>query len=111
MKKTKPFVAGSICGALLFLAINICTYDNGLRGTGSSTGESATECFDCLKQVGWPFRLYQSGGILHVDKILWVGLIADTLIATLIIIAMGLLIKMFLPNVAVSASRLTHKQD
>ena len=111
MKKTKPFVAGSICGALLFLAINICTYDNGLRGTGSSTGESATECFDCLKQVGWPFRLYQSGGILHVDKILWVGLIADTLIATLVIIAMGLLIKMFLPNVAVSASRLTHKQD
>ena len=96
MAKSKLFIIGFLSGLVIFTAINIYTYDDGLGAFTSQNGERATECFDCLKQLGWPFRLHQSGTVLHIDELLWPGLIVDILIALVASIGIGLLCKTLL---------------
>ena len=79
--RSKSFLAGFFLGLLFFLAANIYTYDDGTSVFGKDGIAQVVECFDCLKRFGWPFRLHQSGTIMHVDEILWMGLSADIFIA------------------------------
>lgn len=53
------------------------------------------ECFDCIQGFGFPFRLYESGTILHLERILWHGLIADVLVAISAGAVIGLLFHFF----------------
>jgi hypothetical protein len=79
--RSKSFLAGFFLGLLSFLAANIYTYDDGAGVFGIDSGATMAECFDCVKRFGWPFRLHQSGTIMHVDEVLWMGLSADIFIA------------------------------
>lgn len=78
--RTKAFAVGFSGGLILLVAVNIYEY----------TIMIETECFDCLLGFGFPFRLYESG-IFHLERILWLGLIADVLIAILVSVGIGLL--------------------
>jgi hypothetical protein len=79
--RTKAFAVGLFSVLFLFTALNVYSY----------TRMSGEECFDCIKGFGFPFRLYESGTILHLEKILWLGLIADVLIAIIVSVGIGLL--------------------
>jgi hypothetical protein len=79
--RTKAFAVGLFSALFLFTALNVYSY----------TKMSEEECFDCVKAFGFPFRLYESGTILHLDKILWLGLLADVLIAICVSVGIGLL--------------------
>ncbi len=48
-------------------------------------------CFDCYETSGFPFASYESGTILHLDRALWIGQIANILFAILFIFAFGLI--------------------
>jgi hypothetical protein len=82
--RTKAFAVGFSGGLILLVAVNIYEY----------TIMIETECFDCLLGFGFPFRLYESG-IFHLERILWLGLIADVLIAILVSVGIGLLCHSF----------------
>ena len=75
--RSKPFLVGFFLGLLFSLAANIYTYDDGAGVFGKDNAAQMVECFDCIRRFGWPFRLHQSGTIMHVDEILWIGLSAD----------------------------------
>jgi len=77
---TKAFAIGFFIGLFLFIAINVYSY--------SQMREE--ECFDCIKNFGFPFRFYESGSILHMERILWFRLVADVLIAICMSIGTGL---------------------
>jgi len=79
--RTKAFAAGFLCALLLITGFNVYSY----------TRMSEEECFDCINGFGFPFRVYQSGTILHLGKVLWLGLTADMLIAILLSVGIGLL--------------------
>jgi hypothetical protein len=68
---SKPFVVGFLAGMSLFVAANLYSY----------TQMKELEIDDYLSEFGWPFPLYQSGTILHLDEIHWCGLVADISIA------------------------------
>jgi len=53
--------------------------------------ESKSICFDCYETSGFPFTSHESGTILHLDRVLWFGQIANILIAALFIFAVGLI--------------------
>jgi hypothetical protein len=52
--------------------------------------ERKSLCFDCYETSGFPFTSHESGTILHLDRTLWLGIIANILIAILFIFAAGL---------------------
>ena len=79
--RSKSFLSGFFLGLLFFVTANVYTYDDGTGVFGRNGTAEIVECLDCLKQLGWPFRLHQSGTIMHVDQILWVGLSTDIFIA------------------------------
>lgn len=77
---SKAFIVGFLTGLFLFIAINMYGYSR----------MQEQECFDCLLGFGFPFRLYESGTILHLERILWPSLIADFLITMCASIGIGL---------------------
>ena len=89
--RSKSSLAGFSIGLLFFLVANIYSYDYGVGSINGNSGVTAAECFDCLAQFGWPFRLHQSGTIMHVDEILWTGLSADIFIAVFLSSVIGAL--------------------
>ncbi len=68
---SKPFVAGFLAGVGFPVAANLYSY--------AQTGDF--DIADLLRESGWPFPLYRSGTILHLNQILWGGLAADVSIA------------------------------
>jgi hypothetical protein len=81
--RSKSFLVAFFAGLLFFLGANIYTYDDGTGVRGKDNAAqvtTVTECFDCVTRFGWPFRLHQSGTIMHVDEILWIGLSADVFV-------------------------------
>lgn len=78
--RTKAFAVGFFGGLFLLVAVNLYGYNNMYE----------EECFDCIQGFGFPFRLYESGTILHLERILWYGLIADVLVAISVGIGIGL---------------------
>ena len=79
--RSRPFLVGFFLGLLFILGANIYTYDDGAGVFGKENAPQMVECFDCVKRFGWPFRLHQSGTIMHMDQILWMGLGADLFVA------------------------------
>jgi len=66
---TMAFTVGFFAGLFLLIAVNMYGYNRMYEA----------ECFDCIQGFGFPFRLYESGTILHLDRILWHALIGDVL--------------------------------
>jgi hypothetical protein len=71
--------------------ISSSSYDDGLGEHTIDGVVAVTECFDCLIQYGWPFRYRQTGTILHIDQILWWGLVADTVIGICFSVVVGMI--------------------
>ena len=82
---TRAFAVGFFTGLAFIIATNMYGY-NRMR---------EAECFDCIQGFGFPIRLYESGTILHLERILWYGLIADVLVAISIGAVIGLLCHFF----------------
>lgn len=78
---SKFFTAGFLAGVILLVAINLYSY--------SQMGDY--EIADFYYEFGWPFPLYQAGGILHLELINWCGLIADTSVAIFAGVALGVI--------------------
>lgn len=82
---TRAFSVGFFTGLFLLIAVNMYGYNRMYEA----------ECFDCIQGFGFPFRLYESGTILHLERILWYGLIADVLVAISVGVGIGLLCHSF----------------
>ncbi|CAN5376198.1 hypothetical protein BH20ACI2_BH20ACI2_25640 [soil metagenome] len=73
LAKYKPFFVGFLVVLICFTIVFVVDYRLKFDGL----------CMDCDNDFGWPFKVYKSGGLVHATKILWSGVIANTL-ATLI---------------------------
>lgn len=82
--ENKAFVFGFLFGILLFFLIG---------GTIESRRRGTTICFDCVEEYGFPFTYLETGGFVSITKILWLGLIADVLIAITFSFLIGLIFK------------------
>jgi hypothetical protein len=89
--RSKSFIAGVFAGFVVFAVVNVLTAYPGYECVSCSGGVMATEEFDAYTEFGWPFRFHIGGTILHLDVILWRGLLADILVAAAISCAAGLL--------------------
>ena len=83
--RTRAFSVGFFAGLFLLIAINMYGYNSMYEA----------ECFDCVQGFGFPFRLYESGTILHLERFLWDGLIADVMVAVSVGVGIGLLFHFF----------------
>lgn len=83
--KSKTFILGLLIGFVLFISFNfyslVLMFDE--------------LCFHCIKNFGFPFHWYESGTIVHYEKILWLGLIADLFVMILMSFGIGLLFHFF----------------
>lgn len=77
--QSKPFRIGFLVGLLIFVAVNFFGYYR-MRGQPVLT--------DASVGFGFPVQLYASSGF-GGDNILWLGLIADVLIAACASILLG----------------------
>jgi hypothetical protein len=76
----KAFIISFLTGMLFFIAINFYYFNKMFW----------QPCFDCTKSFGIPFLLYESKGIWHIEQILWLGLLADVLVAVACSIVFGI---------------------
>jgi hypothetical protein len=76
-----PFFLGFTSSLIIFAFIFIIDFRHKFDGM----------CFDCDNDFGWPFRVYQSGGLIHATKILWDGVLANALVVVLVGILLGTL--------------------
>lgn len=74
------FNLGFWVGILVFIGLNFYSLNANYGG-----------CIDCYGKFGIPFPLMDSG--LLLQRILWIGLIADILIALIFSFAVGLIFK------------------
>jgi hypothetical protein len=86
IRVSKFFVTGSLAGVILLVAINLYSY--------SRMGDFGIA--DAYYAFGWPFPLYQSGTILHLDEVHWCGLVADTSVAIFAGIVLGVICELLL---------------
>ena len=72
MKETTklPFLLGFIVTSLAFVAVFAVNYKRNFDGL----------CMDCDNDFGWPFRVYQSGSLIHATQIIWSGIAANALV-------------------------------
>ena len=77
----KAFKLGIFVG--IFIYISIYAYN--------SPPARNRLCFDCYEVSGFPFNSYESGTILHLDRTLWFGQIANVLFAILFVFIVGLI--------------------
>jgi hypothetical protein len=71
LSKYKPFVGGFLVVLIAFLITFVIDYRSKFDGL----------CMDCDNDFGWPFKVYQSGGLIHATKILWSGIVANAFTA------------------------------
>ena len=76
-----PFFLGFTASLIIFAWIFIADYRQKVNWM----------CFDCDNDFGWPFRVYQSGSMIHETKVLWDGVLANALIVVLVGILLGTL--------------------
>ena len=81
----KSFKVGIMFGVLLYVVIYIYNIPPSPKSI----------CFDCYEVSGFPFISYESGTILHLNNVLWLGQIANVFVAVNFIIAIGLIFKLF----------------
>jgi len=71
LSKYRPFFVGFIVVLIAFVITFAADYRSKFDGL----------CMDCDNDFGWPFKMYQSGGLIHATKILWSGAIANAITA------------------------------
>lgn len=82
--QSRPFNVGILCGLVLLAAVNYYSY---LISGKSQTSHS-------VQKFGFPFTVYEYGGSVTFERILWFGLIADILIAVIFSLIVGLIFKL-----------------
>ena len=71
LSKLKPFFFGLLAVLIAFSIVSVFDYRAKYDGL----------CMDCDNDFGWPFRVYQSGGLVHATRIIWTGIIANLMTA------------------------------
>jgi hypothetical protein len=49
-------------------------------------------CFDCDNDFGFPFKVYQSGGLMQATKIVWTGILGNFVVISISSILIGFII-------------------
>jgi len=49
-------------------------------------------CFDCGNDFGFPFKVYQSGGLMQATKIVWTGILGNFVVISISSILIGFII-------------------
>ena len=80
----RAFAVGFLTALLFFVVANAYSYIEMPNEPGIDDG---------FEGCGFPFKVYMYGGFAGMDYILWEGLVADVLIATVAGISMGLTCK------------------
>jgi hypothetical protein len=83
IKNPISVVAGIALGVVLMLIVNFVNYKINFDAT----------CFDCDNDFGWPFRIYQSGGLMIATDILWHGILLNMVIFGLLGAGFGLIVR------------------
>ncbi len=83
IQSTVPKI-GFIVSFLVFVFLNYDSY---------SWNRRTWTCLDCGWQAGFPFPLYEVGGIVSYENIIWMGLIADLAFAVTISLWVGVLFR------------------
>jgi hypothetical protein len=87
-------IAALLTTALLFVAANCISYMRmQSRLQIIYDGYQFQRIYDGYAECGFPFSLYGYGGFAPVSQILWIGLIADYLIAIVASVAVGMMCK------------------
>ena len=85
--KSKAFLIGFLFGFFVFLYVTeIIERKFNIWGGGA--------CFDCAKLTGFPFPYYQQSSFAGSAHFLWIGLIADILIALVFSFVFGLVVRL-----------------
>ncbi len=84
LTKNIAFKLGFLAGILFFVLANIFP---ALFNINSGI------CFDCYETYGFPFALYESGTVLHLNQFIWAGVVADISIAIISSLILGLVFK------------------
>jgi len=71
LSKHKPFFFGLLVVVTAFSVVCVVDYRAKFDGL----------CMDCDNDFGWPFRVYQSGGLVHSTKTIYAGIIANVVTA------------------------------
>ena len=80
--ENKIFWAGFVIGVLFFIAANIFSLFPNKKGFKL--------CMDCYCTYGFPFPLYESGTIAHLDQFIWSGIAADISLTIVVGFLLGL---------------------
>jgi hypothetical protein len=83
--KSRSFNIGFLSGIILWVGINVYSY---MKNYAPTPGE---EDFDNYQNFGFPFPLYESGTMLHLDRFVWCGIVANFFIAICVSAGIGLL--------------------
>ena len=76
---SRSFVVGFLAGMSLFVIANVYSYSQ----------MNDFDIADLVHEFGWPFPLYRSGTILHLDNIIWGGLVTNISTAVLASLIVG----------------------
>ncbi len=85
IRLSKFFLGGFLVGVFLLAAINLYSYSQ-----AENPGIA-----DFYYEAGWPFPMYQSGSVLHLDQIHWPGVTANVAAAILAGIVFGVISHLF----------------
>jgi ABC-type antimicrobial peptide transport system permease subunit len=91
----KTFKIGFFVGILVFIAINFFDFNT----------RYSEWCSNCDSGFGFPFRLHEPGGLVSGWGVLFYGLVADILIATIFSFIIGLIFKFVWEKVAAKRLR------
>lgn len=81
--KNKAFVVGFTFGIVITFLVNFYTL----------LPERGFICFDCYETWGFPFAMHESGTMLHLNRFIWAGVIANISIAIVFSSLLGLVSK------------------
>lgn len=82
MFRSTPFWIGTIASIFVWCVISILDYRWKFDGM----------CMDCDNDFGIPFKVYQSGGLIHATEILWAGIVGNLVVVALSSIIVGYLV-------------------
>jgi hypothetical protein len=84
--KSASFWIGTIASILIWGAIFTLDYRQKFDGL----------CMDCDNDFGFPFKVYQSGGLVHATEILWFGITVNFFVVAISSVLVGYLVFLFL---------------
>src|SRR5689334_3303446 len=82
--RNRTFNLGFLTGLIAICLLNYFSYLQNRVGV---------RCADCGWRFGFPFDLYQKGGFISFEEILWLGLIGNILTGFIFSFSIGLIFK------------------